>query len=171
MSHLENLIAEFYDWSGYLVKRNMKVGRLKHGGWEMELDIVAFHPQTKHLVHIEPSIDAHSWAVREQRFKKKFDSGERYMFKSVFPWLDPKTPVEKIAVLVSHPAGRDELCGARILSIDELMVSIGEKVGACGIMAKAAIPELYPLLRTVQLTVCGYYKAQKKGHDRLRSGV
>jgi hypothetical protein len=28
MSHLENLIAEYYDWKGYLVKRNIKVGKL-----------------------------------------------------------------------------------------------------------------------------------------------
>ncbi|GAB3656305.1 hypothetical protein GCM10028813_29890 [Ramlibacter alkalitolerans] len=158
MSHLEDLIAEYYDWSGYLVKRNMKVGRLKHGGWEMELDIVAFHPQTKHLVHVEPSIDAHSWQVRESRFRKKFESGERYMFDSVFPWLDKKTPVERIAVLVSHPEGRNELCGASILSVDELMATIVANVRGCGIMAKAAIPELYPLLRTIQLTVCGYYR-------------
>lgn len=110
MSHLENLLAEFYDWSGYLVKRNLKIGRLKHGGWEMELDIIAFHPQTKHLVHIEPSIDAHSWSTRESRFQKKFKSGGKYMFESVFPRLDPETPVQRLAVLVSHPAGRDQLC-------------------------------------------------------------
>jgi hypothetical protein len=157
MSHLEDLIAEYYDWSGYLVKRNLKVGRLKHGGWEMELDVIAFHPKTKHLVHIEPSIDANSWSTRESRFKKKFESGEKYMFDTVFPWLSPKTKVERIAVLVSHPKGRDELCGAKILSIDELMAQIAEKVRGCGIMGKNAVPELYPLLRTIQLTVCGYY--------------
>ena len=78
MSHLEDLIAEYYDWSGYLVKQNLKVGKLSHGGWEMELDVVAFHPETKRLVHIEPSIDADSWAERERRFRKKFESGERY---------------------------------------------------------------------------------------------
>jgi len=55
MSHLEALIAEYYDWKGYLVKRNIKVGRLKHGGWEMELDVVAYDPNTKHLIHLEPS--------------------------------------------------------------------------------------------------------------------
>ena len=158
MSHLEDLIAEYYDWSGYLVKRNLKVGRLAHGGWEMELDIVAFHPTTKHLVHVEPSIDAHSWKKREQRFKKKFKSGERYMFSHVFPWLDPKTPVDRMAVLVSHPKGRDVLCGARIVSIDEFMSMLREKIGACGKMAKGAISEQYPLLRTIQLAVQGYYK-------------
>jgi hypothetical protein len=158
MSHLEDLISEFYDWSGYLVKRNLKVGKLSHGGWEMELDVVAFHPTTKHLVHIEPSIDAQSWETRQSRFRKKFESGERYMFSSVFPWLDPTTPVERIAVLVSHPQGRDELYGAKILSIDEFILHVKEKVSACGKMAKNAIPEQHPLLRTIQLTTQGYYK-------------
>lgn len=158
MSHLENLIAEYYDWSGYLVKRNLKVGKLAHGGWEMELDVLAFHPTTKHLVHIEPSIDAHSWETRESRFKKKFESGERYMFTSIFAWLDPSTPVERIAVLVSHPKDRNELCGAKIMSIDEFMFEVKERVSDYGQMAKRAIPEQYPLLRTIQLTTQGYYK-------------
>ncbi|VVP57255.1 hypothetical protein [Pseudomonas fluorescens] len=158
MSHLEDLIAEYYDWSGYLVKRNLKVGKLTHGGWEMELDILAFHPTTKHLVHVEPSIDAHSWETRERRFKKKFESGERHMFISVFPWLDPTTPVERIAVLITHPKDRNELCGAKILSIDEFMYLVKERVSACGKMVRNAIPEQYPLLRTIQLTTQGYYK-------------
>ena len=80
------------------------------------------------------------------------------MFKSVFPWLDPSTPVERIAVLVSHPKDRDKLCGAKIQSIDEFMFQVKEQVAACGKMAKNAIPEQYPLLRTIQLTIQGYYK-------------
>src|SRR5437764_13234533 len=58
MSHLEDLLCEYYDWQGYIVRRNVKVGRLSHGGWEGELDIVAYHPKTRDLVHLEPSIDA-----------------------------------------------------------------------------------------------------------------
>lgn len=80
------------------------------------------------------------------------------MFSSIFPWLDPSTTVERIAVLVSHPKDRDELCGAKILSIDEFTLQVKEKVSACGKMAKNAIPEQYPLLRTIQLTTQGYYK-------------
>ena len=159
MSHLEDLIAEYYDWSGYLVRRNLKVGKLAHGGWEMELDIVAYHPHTRHLVHVEPSIDADSWELRESRFGKKFASGRKYMFSSVFPWLDPATPVERIAVLVTHPKGRDMLCGARILSVDEFVGEVKAKVRLCGRMAKSAIPEQYPLLRTMQLTMQGYYRS------------
>lgn len=158
MSHLENLIAEYYDWKGYLVKRNIKVGRLSHGGWEMELDVVAFDPHTGHLIHIEPSIDAHAWPTREARFTKKFSSARKYIFSEVFTWLDTSTEIEQVAVLVSHPKGRDMLAGGRIISIDELMTEIREKVAVCGVVAKNAIPEQYPLLRTLQLSHNGYFK-------------
>jgi len=67
-NHLEQLLAEWYEYKGYIVKRNLQVGKRKKGGFECELDIVAFHPELKHLVHLEPSLDADSWAVREQRF-------------------------------------------------------------------------------------------------------
>ncbi len=56
MNHLEKLTRQYYDWKGYLVKGNVKVGRLTRGGWGGELDIVAYNPQTNHLVHIEPSL-------------------------------------------------------------------------------------------------------------------
>lgn len=161
MSHLENLIAEYYDWKGYLVKRNVKVGRLTHGGWEMELDVVAFHPHTHHLIHLEPSIDAHSWTTREARFTKKFGCGERYIFKEVFTWLPDSTPIERVAVLISHPKDRDTLAGARIESVDEMMATIKRDVYSTGITAKNAIPEQYPLMRTLQLCINGYFKVRQ----------
>lgn len=159
MSHLENLISEYYNWKGYLVKRNIKVGKLSHGGWEMELDVIAFDPHTGHLIHLEPSIDAHSWAKREERFTKKFTSARKYILSEVFTWLDSNIEIEQVAVLISHPKGRDFLAGAKIVSIDELLAEIRRNVVACGIVAKNAIPEQYPLLRTLQLSYNGYYKA------------
>jgi hypothetical protein len=136
MSHLESLIAEFYDWRGYLVKRNVRVGRRLRGGWDMELDVVAFHPHTKHLVHVEASLGAHSWKKRELRFAKKFRLGKKYMFKEVFTWLAPKTSVDRIAVIVTHPKNRNSLGGAKIVSIDESMFEVRTKVSERGIAAK-----------------------------------
>ena len=156
MNHLEKLTRQYYDWKGYLVKGNVKVGRLSHGGWAGELDIVAYHPQTEHLVHIEPSIDAHSWKKREERFEKKFRMGRKYIYKDVFPWLSQETPLEQIAMLIT--SSRKKLCGGTVISIDEFMKQIKEEVQKQGIMAKNAIPEEYDLLRTVQMAVNGYYK-------------
>ena len=158
-SHLESLIHEYLEWQGYLVRRNLKVGRLSHGGWEMELYLIGYHPTTQDLVHYEPSLDALSWEKREARYNKKFNAARKYLFTEVFSWLPPDTHLRQIAVLISHPYGRDVLAGSMLMSVDELMAEIRSKVIACGIMAKGAISESYPLLRTVQLSHVGYYGA------------
>ncbi len=82
MSHLEDLIAEFYDWKGYLVKRNIKVG----------------------------------------------------------------------------PKNREELCGARLQSVNEFAALVRAEIVKRGKISKSAIPEQYPILRTIQLLTNGYYR-------------
>ena len=109
MYHLETLIAEYLEWQGYLVRRNTKVGRRSRGGWEMELDIVGFHPQTQDLVHYEPSLDALSWEKREARYAKKFRAGRQYILTELFSWLPATTRIRQIAVFISHPRGRDSI--------------------------------------------------------------
>jgi len=158
MSHLESLIVEYLEWDGFLVKRNIKVGRLSHGGWEMELDAVGFHPQTGALVHYEPSIDALSWKKREKRYEKKFRAGRKYILGELFSWLPPGTTLEQFAVFISHPRGRDTIAGGKIISIDELVAEIRNKVVACGPLRRNAIPEQYPLLRTIQMSHVGYHR-------------
>lgn len=159
MSHLETLIAEYLEWQGFLIRRNIKVGRLSHGGWEMELDIVGFHPHTQALVHYEPSIDALSWEKREARYEKKFKAGRKYILTELFSWLPQSIELRQVAVFVSHPEGRDAIAGGSILSIDELMAEIRTKVLECGPMVRNAIPEQYPLLRTIQMSHAGYYRS------------
>jgi hypothetical protein len=159
MSHLETLVAEYLEWQGYLIRRNTKVGRLKHGGWEMELDIVGYHPKSLELVHYEPSIDALSWERREARYAKKFNAGRKYILQEMFSWLPPDITIKQIAVFVSRPKNRSSIAGGTLISIDEFMSEVRSKVAACGIMASNAISEQYPLLRTIQLTQSGYYRA------------
>jgi len=158
MTHMEQLICEFLDWQGYIVKSNFCVGKRAAGGWEMELDIVAYHHATKHLVQYEPSIDALSWQKRLQRYEKKFKAGKTYIFTEVFPWLPPDTELHQIAVFISHPRGRDTIAGGKLVSVDEMMAEVRNKVIQNGPMYKNAIPERYPLLRTIQMVQCGYYK-------------
>lgn len=158
MSHLEDLLCEYYDWQGYILRRNVKVGRLGHGGWEGELDIVAYHPKTRDLVHLEPSLDALPWEKRQPRFARKFKVGAKYIFKEVLPWLDPGTPLRQIAVLASRGPTRGELGGGAVRTIDEFVTEIRKAVARGGKVAKAAVPEQYRLLRTIQLVESGYYK-------------
>lgn len=76
LNYLEQLVAEWYEFQGYFLRRNINVGKRDRGGYECELDVVAFHPQKRHLVQIEPSMDADSWPKRELRYAKKFEAGE-----------------------------------------------------------------------------------------------
>jgi len=157
MSHLESIVAEYLDWRGFLVKRNTKVGRLSHGGWEMEIDIVAFHPRSKVLLHCEPSIDALPWTKRELRYQKKFEAGRKYIFKDIFPWLEPTVHLRQIAIFINHPKHKDTVAGGEVLSIDEVMAEIRNAVLGIGKMYSNAIPEQFPLLRTLQLSHSGYF--------------
>lgn len=112
------------------------------------------------LVHYESSIDAHSWTKRETRFSKKFSIAQHHIKTDIFPWLAASAcPLRQIAVLISHPKDRDEIAGVRIQSIDELVAEIGQRVRAQGPAIRNAIPETYPLLRTIQFVHCGYYRA------------
>jgi hypothetical protein len=157
-THLESLIFEYLDWQGYLVRRNIKVGKLARGGWEMELDLIGYNHKSGDLVHYEPSIDALSWDKREQRYQKKFQAGKKHIFQSVFPWLWKETKLRQVAVFISHPKTRNTIAGGSIQSIDELVAKIRIKVMACGIMDSNAIPEQYPLLRMLQMSHVGYYR-------------
>jgi hypothetical protein len=160
MNHLEQLIAEYYDWAGFLVKQNVKVGRRDAGGWEMELDVVAYHPHAKRLIHVEASLDAHSWERREERYVKKFTLGEKYILKDVFTWLPADISVHRFAIFPSAPSNRTHVAGARICSIDEFVSEISARILQGKVMAKEAIPEQYPLLRTMQLTLRGYHRSK-----------
>lgn len=158
MNHLETLVSEYLEWQGYLIRRNTKVGRLPHGGWAMELDVVGYHPHSNHLVHYEPSIDAHSWDVRESRFKSKFDNGRKYILSELFTWLEGDPPIDQVAICASRPKHREALGGGRIISVDEFVNEVRQKVAGCGPLRNNAISESYPLLRTLQLLVCGYQR-------------
>ena len=66
-NYLEQLVAEWYEYQGYFVRRNVLVGKRAKGGYAGELDVIAFSPTLNHLVHVEPSMDADSRAWREER--------------------------------------------------------------------------------------------------------
>jgi hypothetical protein len=44
MNHLEALAAEWLNYNHYFVRSGVKVGKRARGGWDGELDVVAFHP-------------------------------------------------------------------------------------------------------------------------------
>jgi len=48
-NYLEQLLVEWYEYQGYFVRNNVLVGKRNQGGYETELDIVAFHPEKNTL--------------------------------------------------------------------------------------------------------------------------
>ncbi len=158
MTHIESLLGEYLDWKGYVVKTNVRVGRRSRGGWEMELDILAYHPTDHKVLHYESSLDADSWKKREERYKKKFSAGRRYIRAEVFKWLPKRTPVRQIAVFSTHPKDRHRIAGGEILSVDELMAQIRRDISKEGRMSRNAVPEQFTHLRTLQLSHCGYQR-------------
>jgi hypothetical protein len=150
VNFLEQLVAEWYEFQGYYVRRNVRVGPLPHGGHAGELDVVAFHPGKKHLVQVEPSMAAQSWDEREKRFAKKFEAGRKYI-PDLFAGLHVPRKVDQIALIGfgGAPRGRSAVGGGRLILIRDLMGDIRKTLKGRPI-ASAAVPEQYVILRSLQ---------------------
>jgi hypothetical protein len=150
-NYLEQLIAEWYEYKGFFVRRNVLVGKRPKGGHDCELDVVAFHPQEKRLVQIEPSMDASSWEEREKRYKKKFEAGRKYI-PDLFTGLEiPKEKeIEQIAVVVfASKTNHSTLGGGKLMLVDELLFEIFADLKDRTI-ASHAVPEHLMVLRSFQ---------------------
>ncbi len=149
---LEQLIAEWYEFQGYFIRRNVLVGKRAKGGHECELDIVAFHPTKKHLIQIEPSTDASSWTKREERYKKKFEAGQKYI-PALFQGLKVPKKIDQVAVFVfASKQNRNTLAGGRIVLISEILEDIFNELKSSSIFS-SVIPEQFPILRTLQFVI------------------
>ncbi|MGE5606454.1 MAG: hypothetical protein ACM3YE_12290 [Bacteroidota bacterium] len=151
----EQLLREWYEYQGYFVRNNVWVGKRDKGGYETELDIVAFHPVGKHVVHLEPSTDADSWDEREKRYSKKFEYGRKYIPELLEGLIEPGTIIDQYAVLVfASKANYQTVGGGKIKLLSEFISEIFEAVKDKKIQSNA-ISEQMPLLRTLQF-VCQY---------------
>jgi Holliday junction resolvase-like predicted endonuclease len=150
---LEELVAEWYEYQGYLVKRNERVERNPNGngGYRGELDVVAFRPTTDHLVHVEVSMDADSWGERKERLQRKFLAGAQNIHR-LFDGLpiDGKK-IEQVAVFVGGSKTNHKKVGsATVQMVDDLIVRILHDLKGRPLMSRA-VPEKYPILRTLQM--------------------
>jgi len=149
MNHLEALVAEFLEYSGYFVRRSILVGARPKGGYEGELDVVGWHPTTNHRIHVECSLDALSWEKREARYRRKFKIGRKHIGK-VFPGtLD----LDQVVILTFVGNNLDKyrnLGGGRLMSTREFVAGCFEALSKTNPQT-SAVPEQFPLLRTLQL--------------------
>lgn len=148
-NHLEQLVAEWYQYNGYFVRQNVLVGKRTKGGYECELDVVAFNPVSKHLVQIEPSLDASAWKTREKRYSKKFGLGRKHI-PSLFSGINIPNQIDQIALFVfASRTKHAELAGGKVAVASDLYSEIISGLQSKRV-AKNAVPELFPLLRTIQ---------------------
>lgn len=148
-NYLEQLVAEWYEYQGYFVRRNVWVGKRTQGGYECELDVVGLHPGNAHLVHIEPSMDCNKWETRELRFAKKFAAGRKYI-PALFKGFNVPADIEQTALFVyGSNANHQTVGGGRVMHIREMIEQIVTRL-ATKQLAKDAVPEHMPILRTLQ---------------------
>jgi hypothetical protein len=146
---LEQLIAEWYEYEGYFLRRNILVGKRPRGGYDCEIDLVAFHPSKKHLIQVEPSMDTDSWAKRNERYKRKFDAGKKYI-PNLFSGFDLPDEIDQIALLVyASKKNNPTLGGGKVILIGELLEEIFTKLKTRR-LAVSAIPEHMAILRSFQ---------------------
>lgn len=149
-NYLEQLVAEWYEYQGYFIRRNVNVGRRKAGGHECELDIVGFHPSKNHLVQVEPSVDADSWAKREERYRKKFEAGRKYI-PTLFEGFTLPDEIEQIAVFAyASKKNYATVAGGQIVLMTDLLEDIFRDLKSRSILTNS-IPEQLPILRTLQI--------------------
>ncbi|MEW6617628.1 MAG: hypothetical protein AB1333_04410 [Patescibacteria group bacterium] len=163
MNFLEQLAAEWYEYSGYFVRTNIKFGPRARGGYFGEIDVVGYKSETREFIHVETSTDSDSWKKREVKFKRKFSTARRH-YMEVFRFKDVDIRPIQIAIVgfnlkpsdktkswkSSPPTG--SLYGKikiEVIHIPKFLHDIYEKLKDKD-PQKDAIPESYPLLRAIQ---------------------
>ena len=147
---LEELVAEWYEFRGYFVRRNARVGRRPNGGYAGELDVVALHPSERRLLHIEVEIGVDSWEKREKRFARKFEVGKEHI-PGLFSGIGIELPpIEPIAISSTGSApNRSTLGGGELITIGAFLNKVRADLKQRD-FAGGVIPEQFFLLRMLQ---------------------
>lgn len=148
---LEQLVAEYYSHMGYFVRTNVKFCPRKRGGYEGEMDVIAFHPVSLTLLHIETSMDSESWEKRREKFQKKFSTAQPY-YRKIFKFKINK--IEQMAIVgLSIPKKSPDLWN--VVPVKYVPYFIGEITDYLSQYnpLNQAIPENFPLLRAMQFAI------------------
>lgn len=144
MTFLEQLVAEWYAYRGFFVRTNIKFGKRPAGGYEGEIDVAAFDPKTKRLIHIEASTDADSWPERKKRFTKKFGDAKRH-YKEIFDFQFDSIENRAIVGFSRRTLNEIDFGNSIKVIFTQFLTSLSPM--------KSAVPEGYPLLRAIKFAV------------------
>ena len=115
------------------------------------MDVVAFHPQNKVLVHVETSTDSLSWEKRKSHFESKFGRAQKH-YSELFHFEYDE--VEKIAIVglrSTIPNGVSFGKDVVIKTGPEFMSEITEYLKEKSPL-KQTVPEHWPLIRLLQIS-------------------
>ena len=152
MNFLESLASEWYATRGYFVRTNIKANRRGKGGWDNELDVLAYDPQSGELVHLETSWDALSWDKREDRFltKKFVFSDEQY---AEIAGTTPSRIIKRAIVGTSRTQPKERWgTDIEVTTAPNFIAEISEEIKKKHPM-RDVIPETYPCLRSFQFVL------------------
>lgn len=151
MNFLEQLVAEWYEYNDHLVRTNIHYGKRARGGWEGEMDVVAFHPADRELLHIETSTDALNWGKRRKIFERKYATAKRH-YATLFPFEHGR--IRQIAIVGFQRQSPKDAWGdgIEIQSIPEFTATICKQLSRKHPL-KAAVPERFSLIRAMQFTL------------------
>jgi len=155
MNFLEQLLAEWYQYKGYYVRQNIRIGKRNNGGYAGEIDILAYHPKTKIIVHIEASSDTYSWEIREEKFERKFKVAKE-IIPSLFEDFE-YVEIQQKAIFLFGAKSRKKIGGGDLYLASDIMQDIYTELKDQSIQ-KNIIPENYMLLRTIQVFVSSLKK-------------
>lgn len=148
MNFLEQLVSEWYTYQGCFTRTNMRFGKMAKGGYKGEIDVIAFHPKTRVLTHVEVSTDAISWAQRKIVMNRKFkDANEHFKELFNFEVKEIKRLVVLEFTLPKKPI--DFGNGIELITIPQLIQDITADLVKRDPL-KDMVPEEQPLLRALQ---------------------
>ena len=153
-SFLEQLAKEWFEFQGLFVRNNAKFGRLAHGGWKGEIDLLILDTAEGTVTHVETSSDADTWSRRRERLGKKFRDAEDY-YQEVLPRVVAVSrPVIKRAIVGTSLNAKESLGlpDVQETSIPAFVAEITESLKKTHPM-RSAIPESWPLLRAMQFAL------------------
>jgi hypothetical protein len=147
MEYLEQLAREWYEYQGYFVRTDLWVGFQPDGSYECELDVVAFHPLRRHIVHIEPSFDLLTTEEHEQHFRLKFEAGRKYLHRLF--GVGPGHELEQVALIESSDQRHlATIAGGRVILLPDFLTQILAALAPLD-PASSLVPEQWPLVRTL----------------------
>jgi len=162
-NYLVQLAAEWYEFQGYLVRRNVAVTGAGKTAL-IELDVLAQHPDSGEYVHLEASMDSDAWHKREKRFRLKFRAGQAYVAQ-IGKRLKKKPVLHQRALLgYARAARRRSLGGGELMLMPQFLHEIIESLSAQR-LDRRIVPEHLPLLRTLQFV--SEYREDLFARDQL----